>query len=250
MIHFKTHSGRELGGDVAEVWPHGALVGQVGAERTFPADRVAAGAAVLDDPLVASLKLLGLRNIGDLVMALQAARLDEPLGQHRIIPVVDLLPAVLLFPSSPSLRVSGRVRGVSEIGAGALAAVADRAAEAVDRVRAVGVEVKPRRDRLPLGDRGGRAVVRRDGRRRPGHLLRRRPFVAQPVDPLVAGGAAIVARHVLEVVIDRQFGKADLLDLGGRGGHVEAGKAAQEGQRLADTSERPPWARPSGRSSA
>ena len=55
------------------------LVGQVGAERPLAADRVAAGAAVLDDPLVAGLELLGLGDVGHLVVALQAARLDEPL---------------------------------------------------------------------------------------------------------------------------------------------------------------------------
>ena len=54
--------------------------------------------------------------------------------------------------------------------------------------------------------------------------------VAEPVDPLVAGGAAVVAGHVLEVVVDRQLGEADLLDLGRRGGHVDAGQAAEPGQ--------------------
>ena len=33
------------------------LVGEIGTERAFAADRVAAGAAVLDDPLVARLEL-------------------------------------------------------------------------------------------------------------------------------------------------------------------------------------------------
>ncbi len=56
--------------------------------------------------------------------------------------------------------------------------------------------------------------------------------VAEPVDPLVAGRAAVVAGHFLEVVVDRQFGQADLLDLGGRH-QVDAGKAAEEGHRLA-----------------
>ncbi len=75
-----------------------ALVGQVGAERPFAADRVAAGAAVLDDPLIAGLQLLGLGNVGHLRVALQAARLDEPLGEHREIPEMDLVPVVLLLP--------------------------------------------------------------------------------------------------------------------------------------------------------
>ena len=128
---------RQVGADLA-------LVGQVGAERALAADRVAAGAAVLDDPLVAGLELLRLGDVGDLVVALQAARLDEPLGEHREIPVVDLVPAVLLRPLLGLLERIGRVRGEGEVGPRALAAVADRAAEAVDRVRAVGVEIEAR----------------------------------------------------------------------------------------------------------
>ncbi len=56
-------------------------------------------------------------------------------------------------------------------------------------------------------------------------------LVSEAVDPLVAGRAAVVAGHVLEVVVDRQVGQADLLDLGGRGGHVDAGKAAEPGEQ-------------------
>ena len=40
--------------------------------------------------------------------------------------------------------------------------------------------------------------------------------VAESVDALVAGGAAVVAGDFLEVVVDRQLGEADLLDLGRR----------------------------------
>ena len=64
-----------------------------------------------------------------------------------------MLPLLLL------LEVVRRVRGVGEVGARALAAVADRAAEAVDRVRAVGVEVEARPvTTLPLGVDRRRAV--------------------------------------------------------------------------------------------
>ena len=55
--------------------------------------------------------------------------------------------------------------------------------------------------------------------------------VAEPVDPLVAGGAAVVAGDVLEVVVDRQVGQADLLDLGRRGGHVDPGEAPEPGEQ-------------------
>ena len=65
---------------------------------------------------------------------------------------------------------------------------------------------------------GGRAVaqvgMRGKGR---GHRLPLGVLViAEPVDPLVAGGAAVVTGHLLEVIVDRQLGEADLLDLGRR----------------------------------
>ena len=146
--------------------------------------------------------------------------------------------------SSFSSRSFGRVRGVGEVGARALAAVADRAAEAVDRVRAVGVEVEARRDHLPLGVDGRRA--RRSGAGATAKTRRHRLavgvlVVAEPVDPLVAGRAAVVAGDVLEVVVDRQLGEADLLDLGRRGGQVDAGQAAEPGEQAEVL--RPPSAR-------
>ena len=69
-----------------EVGPDLSLVGQVGPVGALAADRVAAGAPVLDDPLIARLQLLRLGNVGHLGVALQAARLDEPLGEHREVP--------------------------------------------------------------------------------------------------------------------------------------------------------------------
>ena len=86
---------------------------------------------------------------------------------------------------------------------------------------------------LPLGiDRGRARGQEGVGREDLGHRLAAGVLVvADPVDALVAGGATIVARHVLEVVVDRQIGQADLLDLGRRGGHVDAGQAAEPGQQ-------------------
>ena len=124
------------------------LVGQVGAVEPIAADRVAARAPVLDDPLIARLELLGLGNVGHLGVALHTARLDEPLGEHRKVPVMDLVPVVLLVPLFGLLTCVGRVRGISEVGPRTLTSVADRAAEAVDGMRTVGVEIEARRDDL------------------------------------------------------------------------------------------------------
>ena len=146
----------------------------------------------------------------------------------------NLVPAVLLLPFLRLLEGVGRVRGKGEIGSRALAAVADRAAEAVDRVRAVGVEVEPGLDHLARGIDGrarrGQERMRREDRRH--RLAVGLLVVAEPVDPLVAGRAAVVAGHFLEVVVDRQLGEADLLDLGRRH-QVDAGKAAEERHRAA-----------------
>ena len=75
------------------------------------ADRVAARAAVLDDPLVAGLQLRGLGNVGHLGVALQAARLDEPLGKHREIPEMEIS---CQSCSSSHFSASSRVLGVCE----------------------------------------------------------------------------------------------------------------------------------------
>ena len=118
MIHLTHPLLGVLGRDVRQVGPDLALVGQVRADRALAADRVAAGAAVLDDPLVARLELLRLRDVGHLGVALQAARLDEPLGEHREIPEMELVPVVLLVHSSACLSESGvceaKVKSVPE----------------------------------------------------------------------------------------------------------------------------------------
>ena len=165
------------------------------------------------------------------VVALQAARLDEPLGEHREIPEVEY-PAsgTSSSQSSASLREFGRVRRIGEVGARALAAVTDRAAEAVDGVRTVRVEIEAGgHDLAPGIDRRWRPRSRTGATGTPlaiswpsGVLV-----VADAVDPLVAGRAAVVARDFLEIVVDRQLGKADLLDLGRRH-QVDAGEAAEE----------------------
>src|SRR5208283_3712789 len=128
---------RDLGCDMAEIGADCALVGQVGTERTLAADGVAPRAAILHDPLVAGLELLGLGDVGDLMVALHAGRFDEPLRQHGIIPVMDRLPAVLFFPVLFFLAVCRRMRSKREIRARALTAVTDGATEGIDRMRAV-----------------------------------------------------------------------------------------------------------------
>ena len=221
---------RQVGADLP-------LVGEIGAVGAIAADRVAARAAVLDDPLVARLQLLRLGNVGDLGVALDAARLDEPLGKHREIPDDGSHASCALRATSRPARGVGRMRRIGEVGARALAAVADRAAEAVDRMRAVGVEIETGRDHLAARvDGGGAAGQERVRPENRGHLLTVRVLVvADAVDPLVAGRAAVVTRHFLEVVVDRQLGEAELLDLGRRH-DVDAGQAAEERHRLASTS--------------
>ena len=218
---------------MAEIGADRPLVGQVGSERALAADGVAPRAAILHDPLVAGLELLGLGDVGDLMVALHAARLDEPLRQHGIVPVMDLLPAVLFFPVLFFLEVCRRMRSKREIGARALTAVADGAAESVDRMRAVAVEVEPGGHHLPLEiDRGRARGQEGVGSEDLGHRLAAGVLVVTHlIDALVAGGAAIIARHVLEVVVDRQIGQADLQDLGRWGGHVDPGQAAEPGQQ-------------------
>src|SRR5262245_65707671 len=119
-----------------------SVVLQVRAVRALAADRVTAGAAVLGDPLIprSELRRDRLGNVRHLVMALQAARLQELPGQHRLVPEVDFVPVVLLFPLVLLPEVVRRVRGEREVGTRSLAAVAAHAAEAVVRMRAGGVE--------------------------------------------------------------------------------------------------------------
>ena len=60
----------------------------------------------------------------------------------------------------------------------------------------------------------------------------------------MAGRAAVVAGDFLEVVVDRQLGQADLLDLRRAARQVDAGQAAEPGERGRNT------AAPSARASA
>ena len=65
------------------------------------------------------------------------------------------------------------------------------------------------------------------------HLAaRRRPCRSRSGRSPGGRSAAVVPRNLLEVVVDRQLGQADLLDLGRRH-QVDAGQAAQEGHRRA-----------------
>ena len=137
-----------------------------------------------------------------------------------------------MFPLLRFGRVVGLVRGVSEVGSRALAAVADGAAEVVDRVRPVGVEVEPGGNGVALGVEGRRAVgqMRVRGEDRLHGRAIGVGVIASAVDALVAGRAAVVAGNVLEVVVDREIGQADLLNLGRRN-DVDARHAAHEREK-------------------
>src|SRR5262245_40379400 len=66
------------------------------------------------------------------------------------------------------------------------------------------------------------------GPKDPGHLAALGVFlIAEPFDALVAGLAAVVARNFLEVVVNREVGEADLLDLGRRGREIHQWEAAE-----------------------
>ncbi len=121
--------------------PH---VGADSLVRARPAvDFMAAVAAVLADEVIALDKLrsgrfgepLARLEIDNLMVALQAARLLEPLRQHRVDPVVVASPAVLIVPFMPLLRRVGRVRRPHEAGRTPLSLMADRAAERLHRMR-------------------------------------------------------------------------------------------------------------------
>src|SRR5688500_8974923 len=109
---------------------------------------MAAVAAILANQLVTVRELLSRRigellarfQLDDVVVALQAAALLEPLGPHGIDPVVVVEPAVF---AGPVLTLSwiigpvvGHVRDPLEGRGVSLAVVADRAAERPHRVRA------------------------------------------------------------------------------------------------------------------
>ena len=192
---------------------------------------MATRAAELDDPLKAGLELLGLRDIRNFVVALEAARLDEPLRQHREIPHMNCLPVILLLPLVALLEVLGGMRRKREIGAGALAAVTDRAAKTVDRVRSVRVEIQTGVNHITPGifRLGALCEMRVQPEYRRHVLAVSSLIVSGPFNSLVTGRATVVARHFLEIVVDRQVREADLLNLGWRH-QVDAGKASEKCQ--------------------
>ena len=129
----------------------GRLQAQVGTD--VPAalesgDLMAAEAAALAHEVVAPEELGGLLlaavadEVGDLVMAFQTGGLDKPAGQHGEVPEVVALPGVLLRPLVFLPGIGRGVRGQVEAGGTALAAMADRAADFLHGMRAVGVDEK------------------------------------------------------------------------------------------------------------
>lgn len=222
---------------------------------------MAAEAAHLAHQVVAAEQLGGLflaavaDQVGHLVMALQTGGLDEPAGQHREVPEMIVGPAVLLAPLLFLAEVGRRVGGQAEAGGAALAVVADGAADLLGGVRAVGIDeqVEPGmggvhrhlgRRQLHCADLPGQvaqveaellaaflAIVEQLARpaqpevglvgfvRQGVQLV---PVERGPLDAQVTGGAAIVARHVLEAaVFDGQVVQMDLVDPGRRGKAIE-----------------------------
>ena len=106
-------------------------------------DLVASVAAVLADQVIAFDELRGRRlgkplarlEIDHLMVAFQAARLLEPLRQHRIDPVVVVEPTMFVMPFMPLLGRVGRVGGPLEARRTPLPLMADRAAEGLHRMR-------------------------------------------------------------------------------------------------------------------
>ena len=133
-------------------------------------------------------------------------------------------PTEIGFPLLPLRCVVGRMRGPTEIGGAALTVVTDRAAELGQRMRAAGADeqVEPRMRTVGLrqfnrtheGDRSMFSVSDFPGKW--GVLAEKwtSPQTLQfsRVDPLMARRAAIEAGDLAELVVDRQFGKPDLLD--------------------------------------
>ena len=179
---------REVGADLAQALP--AL------------DLVAAVAAVALDQEAAGVEVRGLRHLDDALVALRALGLGLALGHHGQVPVVHGLVVLVADVLAPGLLLlDGRhgVRRVLEAGGAPAALVADRAADAVDRVRALqhGLEVRVGRVRL-------------------GRLL-----VALLVDRQVAGRAAVDLGRRQEDHVVVQVRRHDLVDLERRVQHVE-----------------------------
>ena len=161
-------------------------------------DLVASVAAVLPDEVIALDELwrwwlgelLARLEIDHLVVALQAARLLEPLRQHRLDPVVVVEPAMLIMPLVGLFGRVGRVRRPLEARGAPLPLMADRAAEVLHgmRARIAHEEVEPRVARIRLRDaaahreREGLAPGGRVEKRRDGHLASQRLAAVHRLD--------------------------------------------------------------------
>src|SRR5438094_973643 len=115
---------------------------------------MAAEAAILADQIVPVDQLRGggfgkpgaALQLGDAMVALEAASFEKPLGVLRKDPVVVVEPAVVAGPSFPLLGIVRRVRGPFEGRGASLPLMADGAAERLHPVRALRADeqVEPR----------------------------------------------------------------------------------------------------------
>ena len=236
-------------------------------------DFMAAEAAVLADQVVPAHQLrrfvamIGADQIGHLMMALEAVRLGEPLLRHREFPVagVNVVPLEFLLPLLLAEFIVWRVRRPLERSRTALAVVAGRAAELLERMLAGcrPEQFEPRMNgvlidaglgqllvvdlsQLEIARIGDGVGVGQSGQDLPplfeplpsigeaaalfgGRLHQRFESVlgvGGPLDAEVAGHAAVVAGRVLEVVVDAVFVVGDLVNLGRRGVAVDDPEAA------------------------
>ena len=206
-----------------------ALVG-----ASVAVDLVAAVAAVLTDQVVAldELRRGGLGKplrgfeIDHLMMALQAARLLEPVWEHRLDPVMVVEPPVLVMPLVSLNRRIGGVRGPLEARCAPLPLMADRAAESLHRVGAgrSDEEIETRvsgvglRDAAPDRELERPAPLRRPDERRDSGLARERLAAVDAGDDIPRHQAGHRGRRSGDDKADRRIGGVEQTV----GGEVEA----------------------------
>ena len=195
-------------------------VGSDLSQAVVAADFVAAKTSVFFDQLEAFVHLgrrgtvLGIDSqFHNVVVTLQTGRLDEPVGLHRVFPEVVVMVVVFLGPLLSLKRVVRRVFAVLEAGAGAVAVVADGAAEFFDGVRTgscgidVGAGMAGEGMRIGIGgdpvfDVVGLGVPEGQGGQ----------FAVGPVGVDMAGATAVEPRRLGHTQGDHQVGQPVLTD--------------------------------------